>query len=486
MDTVIYVAAAFSLGLGTNLALRHVFKKQHEDSLVKGYLAITNKANALLEKQKANKSDIDPVTGRIARKKAIKRINAAIKSAHDEDEIASVAILNPVDFHKVNEAYGYESGDKIILTLYKRLKKYLAQQEETKGFSSVAVTEAANFLIWMPVGMEHNDVMYHLNAMGEIIKEPIELDDKTINVMANIGCVVVPEEIDTGEDVYLTLEKITKAGYTPKHISTVDDVKGDSPHKSAIIEDMIAKALEEDTIEAHLQPIVNTTNRSMQAAEVLARMRSGDEMISPGVFIPVAERTGLIDQIATRVIEKSFDVLKSMSDCGRLQEHFYLSINLTTRQIGNAEFMDSLIELAKEHAIPHRHIQWEITETVFTDNDEMFKVINSLVELGFRVAMDDFGTGYSSLKQLSRLKATALKVDRSFVIDINRNEKNMKLVKAIHGIAKSLGMHVVVEGVENEKELASLQSVGLDIFQGFYFFKPMPSEKFVSLIRQSV
>lgn len=486
MDVLYYAAASFALGLGTNLLLRRVFKKQQEDSLVEGYISISTKANALIAKKRANQGDIDPDTGRISRKNAIKRIDGSIKNAHAEDEISVVAILNPVDFHKVNEAYGFENGDKIILEMYKRLRDYLLTQKDAKEGATIAVTESANFLLFMPVGMEVNDVNKHLTMMGELIKEPIDLDGKTVNIVSNIGYVVVPIEIDVGEDAYLTLEKISKRGMSVKSsISTVDDIQEPTSHKSAIIEDMIVRALDEDTIEAHVQPIVNTTTKTIEAAEVLSRMRVDGEVITPSAFIPVAERTGLIDRIALRVIDKSIAVLSEMDKAGKLNDQFYLSINLTTRQVANSHFINTIIERVTQHKVNNHHIQWEITESVFSDNDEMFRIINELVGMGFKVAMDDFGTGYSSLKQLSRLKVSTIKIDRSFVTDIHRNEKNMKLVRAINSIGKSLGMHVVTEGVENEAELNALQSIGIESFQGFYFFKPMVADKFLSMVKQS-
>ncbi len=486
MDALIYAASSFALGLGTNLVLRRLLKKQQEDSLVESYIAISTKANALIAKKRANQGDIDPDTGRISRKNAIKRINSAIKASDAEDEISVVAMFNPVDFHKVNEAYGYENGDKIILEMYKRLRNYLLKQKDTKETANIGVTESANFLVWMPVGMEVNEVNKHLTMMGELIKEPIELDGKVVNIVSNIGYVVVPIEMDVGEEAYLALEKISKRCVSVRSaISTVDDIQETSIHKSAIIEDMIIRALEEDSIETHLQPIVNTTTKTMEAAEVLSRMRIDGEVISPSSFIPVAERSGLIDKIALRVIEKSAGILAQMSKAGKLNDQFYFSINLTTRQVANTQFIENAIELIKNQNIQNHHIQWEITESVFSDNDEMFRIINELDEMGFRVAMDDFGTGYSSLKQLSRLKVSTIKIDRSFVTDIHRNEKNMKLVRAIDSIGKSLGMHVVTEGVENEHELKALQSLGIESFQGFYFFKPMLSDKFLSMVKQN-
>ena len=484
MTEALYLSAAFGLGLATNLLARKFMKRQQQDSLIENYIAISGKANAILEKKRASETDIDPYTGRISRKHAIKRNDKLIRASIKEEDIATIAIFNPVDFHKVNEAYGYENGDLIIMELYTRLRDYLRNSKETKNDATLAVTESANFLIWMPIGMEINDVIVHLNNMNDIIKKPITLDDKVLNIFSSIGYVIVPDEIDIGEDVYLALEKITKRNALPNAISTLEEMKDDFSHKSAIVEDMISKALQEDSIEAHLQPIVNTQTNKLEAAEVLARLRVDDEIISPGVFIPVAERTGLIDEIAIRIVDKSLKVLNSMREKGQLLPHFYLSINFTTHQIGDPSFIDKVVKMTEAKKIPTKHIQLEITESVFSDNDLMFEIINDLVDRGFRVTMDDFGTGYSSLKQLSRLKVTGIKIDRSFVTDIHRNEKNRKLVKAINSIAKSLDMHVVVEGVETEKELASIQALGMNSFQGFYFFKPMHSEHFIKMIHR--
>lgn len=484
MDIVLFSGIAFSMGLATNLFLRHVFKKQQKDSLVEGYISISKKAQEVIEAFKIDSCEIDEQTGRVLRKRAIEKIDRLIKKASDEDELTAVAIINPVDFHKVNEAYGYETGDVVILEMYNRIKAYLNDNKSTKGKAAVGVTESANFLIWMPIGMGERDIKDILLHIGAIIRESVKIEGKNITITANIGCVFVPVEMDVGEEVYLILEKITKRSHEPNRVCTVDDMRDDFPHKSAIIEEKISKALKDDGIHAYIQPIVNVDTKTIVAAEVLARMNLSDEIISPEVFIPVSEKTGLIDKIAISIVDKSIKTLVEMRNMGRLQEDFYLSINLTINQIGNQVFMDEIIKKAKDADVPHKHIQWEITESIFNDNETLLGAVNGLIDNGFKVALDDFGTGYSSLQQLSRLKVTGIKIDRSFITDIHNNQRNSKLVSAILGIGKSLGMNVIAEGVEKESELNVTKSMGLNTYQGFYFFKPMPLQHFLGLVKQ--
>jgi EAL domain-containing protein (putative c-di-GMP-specific phosphodiesterase class I) len=221
------------------------------------------------------------------------------------------------------------------------------------------------------------------------------------------------------------------------------------------------------------QPIIDMKLNNMVGVEALLRWRcSGTETISPLKFIPVAEKTGFIQPIGAWVLKTACEQNKLWQNKGYCP--IYMSVNVSIIQLEQPNFCELVKSVLKETNLNPRYLQLEITETIFTKNyDNIVQTIKKINAMGVQVAIDDFGTGYSSLGQLSRLEITKLKIDRSFISEINDSESKNKIVKTIISLAESLNLELVAEGVETREQLDFLIRNDCNVVQGYLFSKPI-------------
>ncbi len=247
------------------------------------------------------------------------------------------------------------------------------------------------------------------------------------------------------------------------------------------IEQKIRSALEDDRVFYHLQPQFNIDHQ-LRGFEALARIKDKDgKLISPGEFIPVAEKTGLVSRIDSTVFRKAAAffgdaVRKSSSD-------ITLSVNISVQHLMKNSFISEVKSILDECNVPAKLIEIEITESIMIDSAETaFKHLDELKQLGLRIAIDDFGTGYSSLSYLNKLPADLLKVDKSFIDQMNATDSTRQYVAAIISIGHIMNMDVIAEGVEEEEQMETLRNIGCDFIQGFIWGRPIPPEEAEKLV----
>ncbi|MCI5123511.1 MAG: EAL domain-containing protein, partial [Candidatus Electrothrix sp. AR5] len=242
-------------------------------------------------------------------------------------------------------------------------------------------------------------------------------------------------------------------------------------------------AIERKEFSLYWQPIVGTPTGKIKGAEALLRWHYQGSFVSPALFIPIAEIAGLIRNIGYWVFEEGCRQMAAMrKDLGR-GEYFYISINVSARQLNDENLANNFISIMEKYGVTPQQILLEITETsLMADVESNLKILRQLSTLGLRIAVDDFGTGYSSLSQLLRLPVNRLKIDRIFISQMEFKEENRTVVTAIIDMAHALGLKVIAEGVETEQQSILLNELGCNFIQGFYFFKPMPFDDFMSLM----
>ncbi len=206
--------------------------------------------------------------------------------------------------------------------------------------------------------------------------------------------------------------------------------------------------------------------------------------ISPGVFIPVAEETGLIVSASTWALNEACKALKRIEHKTGWKDCLSMSVNFSSTDFASQDFVDNVYNtLSVTDVSPHQLIL-EITERILMQQpDTANKTLETCREAGMQIAIDDFGTGYSSLSYLHSFPIDILKIDRSFVVDMFKNEKNIELIRSIIGLGKNLKMKIVAEGVENKEEVDTLKFLGCDKAQGYYFAKPLPEDEIVKLLQ---
>ncbi|MCR4690197.1 MAG: EAL domain-containing protein [Lachnospiraceae bacterium] len=274
----------------------------------------------------------------------------------------------------------------------------------------------------------------------------------------------------------------TKLASSDTLLFYLDDLATAGIKESKIIGQEIISALEEDRVEVFYQPIYSFEKKCFVSAEALARIRRKDgSIMMPGDFIPVAEKTGLVEAIGTRVTEKV---------CEMLQEHpiteicvEYIEINLSVAQCENPWLTEEMQKLVEKYEIPSKLLNLEITETSAIKNRELvIATIEKLTAKGFSFSLDDFGTGESNLNYIVDMPVSIVKFDRDMTQDYFRNDKTKVVMNSIIGMVQSMGLKIVAEGIEEADQLNAMGKIGVDYIQGYYFSKPLPLNEFLAFI----
>lgn len=251
----------------------------------------------------------------------------------------------------------------------------------------------------------------------------------------------------------------------------------------------ISKAIEAGQFGPYLQPIVSLPDQQLFGFEALIRWHHPERgMISPLEFIPVAERTHVVQDLDMMMLKRVCEIAPKMQEAaGKIGRTLYISVNLSGGHFDSENIVSEIKGILDKSSVDPAQIVFEITESALMGDPAVAeKVLHDIKALGVRIALDDFGTGYSSLGYLHRFSIDILKVDRSFVQDIQNNRKSLDIVRAIVSLAKTFDLKIVGEGVENENEIFSLSGIGCDFGQGYLFSKPVPVDKALEFVRSSV
>jgi EAL domain-containing protein (putative c-di-GMP-specific phosphodiesterase class I) len=253
-----------------------------------------------------------------------------------------------------------------------------------------------------------------------------------------------------------------------------------------MLESALRRAVMQKDFVLHYQPEINLETGEIIAVEALVRWKTEDSgIVMPGDFIPLAEETGLINEIGEWVLREGCRQAREWQDMG-LPKNRRVAINLSARQFGDRAFLDMVNRVLSDTGLDPACLELEITESqVMRQTDGMIMLLTKLSEMGVHLAIDDFGTGYSSLSYLKRLPIQKLKIDQSFIRDITVDPNDTAIVVAIINMAKSLELETIAEGVETAGQLAMLRAKGCRVGQGFYFSPPVRAEALYPLLRQN-
>lgn len=379
--------------------------------------------------------------------------------------------LNLDEFKVVNNCYGYQQGDAILIEIAKRLRdlehvQYLARSS-TDNFRVILTAKNQDLLI--------SQANYVLSAM----EEPFAVLDNALHISVSIGMAVLDADCDQEIDLIHCAELAMFDA--KKHDGNTISLYNESMKISALdrkkVEDALFKAVENNEFTVFYQPKVDISKNDVVGCEALVRWQGSDgKWISPTVFIPVAEETGLVSRIDMFVLRSACRQVCEWQKDG--SGAVPISVNMSVRSILSEGFADHVLRILKEEGTPPSFIDIEITESSFmSDMNTAFKAISRLHDAGLHVELDDFGTGYSSLQYLSAMPISVLKIDKKFVDDIySGKETAQPLVKSIISLADSLGMLTVSEGVEDKNQLAFLVSNGAHVIQGYLFSKPLSAD----------
>ena len=388
------------------------------------------------------------------------------------------------NFKSINDTMGYETGNKVLKEIANRWRD-LADNGNLGTFNLVAHISGDEFGFSIQEYNSEEDVLRTINRFREELERRITIDDCDYYVNASFGYAEFPTDTEDLETLIsgasLALHDAKRRGILGEPVRYTKELVQNE--KSLETERKIRSALANDTILFHLQPQYDI-NHKLRGFEALARMKdAAGNYIPPMEFIPVAERSGLVDQIDMAVFKRAAEFLQN---AGKTAEpDFTISVNISVKHLLKNSFIDDVKGILETYDVAAEHIEIEITESIMIDSVERaLDRIEEVRKLGIMVAIDDFGTGYSSLSYLNSFPANLLKIDKSFIDVMNQAESNKKYVASIISIGHVLGLEVISEGVESEDQLETLKEIGCDYIQGFIWGRPVPPEEAAKLIAQ--
>ena len=387
---------------------------------------------------------------------------------HPEKPMDAI-VINVEQFHSVNAMNGRDFGDQIIREIGDEIRYFL---KENGGIASHA--EADHFAIYCP----------HLDDPHELFDRiQNRIDMLTSNASIRIRMGVMPWDKDM--DPQLLVEQALVAsslarGRYKEHLVVIDEKVRERENYEQRLKNDMRRAIENREFDVYYQPKydIQTEPPKLTSAEALVRWNHPDlGMISPGDFIPLFEENGTISTVDKYVWAKAiWQIAEWKKKFGVV---IPVSVNLSRLDIFDSTLETTLDTLLEDKGLERSALKLEVTESAYTENaDQVIGVIERLRAKGYEIEMDDFGTGYSSLNMLSSMPVNVLKMDRAFIRNLDREEKDVQMVEIILDIAKKLNIPVIAEGVETETQYRTLKELGCDLVQGFYFSRPLPAREF--------
>lgn len=396
-----------------------------------------------------------------------------------------VASLNLNNFKSINTTMGQQTGNDVITETADRLRA-VANERPAETADYIISQGGDEFAIIIRDYENDEEVRQILEKYEEKIEEKITLDSCDYYMNAGIGYAEFPEDARDSDSLLSCANaamQSVKKGNLGHGVCRYSKEMLNEEHLLET-ERKIRNALDHDTLFFNLQPQYDM-NHKLIGFEALARMKDEDgSVVSPAEFIPVAEKVGLIDQIDNVVFKKSVKFLGEMIE--ETKTDIKLSVNVSVKHLMKNSFLDEVREVLETSGVPAGQIEIEITESIMIDSAEKaLECIRSLKDLGLKVAIDDFGTGYSSLSYLNSFPADLLKVDKSFIDQMNVVDSSVQYVAAIISMGHVMNFHVISEGVETPEQLEILNRIGCDFIQGFLWGRPMEPKEAGDLVRQA-
>ena len=409
----------------------------------------------------------DPLTGSYNRALLEDRLNQLLVEHRRSPSVAAVLLIDMVRFKYVNDLLGHHAGDLLLKDVVNRIGQVLRESD------TLARIGGDEFIVVLP----DTDRQQAIQVAEKIIQSMttgFEIDGHSLTAAVSIGIALMPEH---GEDSESLLRSADQAMYSVKDrknsyaiYDAVSTENRDLAKES--LDSILKKDIEPDDLYLVYQPVIDFATGEVSYLEALLRWQRHDgKIMLPETFIRVAEQSGSIKQLSEWVVETTCRELSLMQ---QNKPDLRIGVNLSMHNLHDLGLLDAIGKSLQRHQLQAESLLIEITETsVMLDPDMVIDVLGRMAAMGLKLSIDDFGTGHSSLVYLRRLPVHTLKVDKSFVLDMDTDEENASIVHATIDLAHSLGLTVTAEGVESLAVQNRLKAMGCDYFQGFYISEPM-------------
>ncbi|WP_024872464.1 bifunctional diguanylate cyclase/phosphodiesterase [Tolumonas lignilytica] len=450
-----------------------------------GQVLLMSMANDITERkaaeaQLAHLAHHDPLTQLPNRTLLGINLNHAIELAARNKTRVALMMLDLDRFKNVNDSFGHQIGDVLLQEVAQRLLHRMRTSD------TICRLGGDEFTILIEGNAEIKDIEHIAEDILQLLKDPFHLPNgRDIVIGVSIGISLYPEHGLTQKDL---LKQADAAMYRAKAqgrncFRYFSDDLTLAAEKRLDMELRLRKAIEQNELRVYFQPQIDIKNDRIIGAEALVRWQDPQHgLISPALFIPVAEETGLIKQLGEWVLMETCRQGYAWLQQGLPAIH--LAVNISPVQFHYSNIKDSVINALNNTGFPPSLLELELTESALMAHEtEAVEILNALREYGVRLAIDDFGTGYSSLSYLKLFPLDVLKIDKSFVDDIPHKKSDMEIAAAIVAMAHTLQLNVLAEGVETQEQLAFLKEQGCDCYQGYLMSPPVPAEQFEKLLR---
>jgi diguanylate cyclase (GGDEF)-like protein len=420
----------------------------------------------------------DPLTKLPNRTLFHDRLEQAIVDAKRDYKPFALFLMDLDRFKDINETLGHQVGDLLLQQVAARLRSKL------RDIDTVARMGGDEFAILLPAVNEKHATMA-ARMLLQALRTPFRIEEQSLDIGASIGIALYP---DHGVDANILVQRADVAMYSAKHANSGHsfyDGKNDQHNSTRLmLLGELRHAVEQEQFVLYFQPKVDLKNYQVTGVEALVRWNHPrEDLMLPDTFIPLLEQTGLIRSLTPWVLNESLRQGQQLQDQGL---PITVSMNLSVRDLQDPYLADAFAEQLAALQISPRWLELEITESaVMTEPERALEVLTRLSSMGLRIAIDDFGTGYSSLSYLKKLPVNTIKIDKSFVIGMERDDNDAAIVHTSVDLAHNLKLEVVAEGVENEETLKRLVELGCDTAQGHYISRPLSAEELSVWLKQS-
>ena len=433
------------------------------------------------EDQLAHMAYHDALTGLPNRVAFSERLFQELARAKRRNEVVAIVFLDLDRFKDVNDTLGHDAGDRLLVAVAERLR---GAMRETDTLARISGDE---FCIILPDQRDEHAAIEAGRRVHQALKEPFHIDGQESHVTASMGISLYPANGGSPETL---VKQADIAMFRAKSLGGGNFLPFSEEMSAEVaarvrMEKGLRSACDKKEFVVHYQPAIDLRSGRIVGAEALVRWQTEDQgLIQPMRFIPLAEETGAIVPISEWVIETA--CAQAQSWHARGYGPFRISLNVSARLFHRYDLNATIRDILRRTGLAPGSFELEITESVAMGNMEStIETLRKLNEASIRVAMDDFGTGYSSLAYLQRMPIHLLKIDMSFIRDMDRNPEDQTIVKTIIAMAHTLNIEVIAEGVERVEQLGLLKSFGCDLAQGFLFNKAVPAEEFTRLLAEN-
>ncbi len=389
----------------------------------------------------------------------------------------AVLSINLNGFSDINDTMGFDIGNEVLMEISSKWK-LIADMEVSGTLDFIARLGGDEFALVIRKYKNEKELMNTINMYRDVLGYKLLIHDYEIQVSASYGFVEFPSEAKDVDSIFSFSNRAmlkAKESKEENNLLRFNEEMLIDRHITEL-ENEIKAALQNNTIYYSLQPQFDM-NHKLRGFEALARIKDKrGNNISPGEFIPIAEKEGFIDKVDLVVFKKAAKFVGKLiqeSGCD-----FTLSINISVKHLMKKHFLDELKDILDVSDLPPHNLEIEITESIMIESvEKAFKCIGDLKAMGIQIAIDDFGTGYSSLSYLFNFPATLLKVDKSFIDKMDDNASSRKYVETIISLGHIMGIDVLAEGVETEDQIETLRAIGCDYIQGYVWGKPLKDKE---------